>query len=319
MSTAAFAIPGWRREKLQMLRWLAHDGVAGPGVEAMLAAALGDDDWEIRVTAMLAAARLSAEPLAAAVARIALPEQPEDGVTSHERRALLALRDAVLARLGMPRDRPTPKGIAEAVDGDVAGLPPGLDAFVYALTHPLPDMVLAPPEMAAVESGSAGPMLADGSLLAWVPPVPHWLGEAEIRSAWRPNPPRRETPAAGFYIDAEPRGEATLAEAEAAATVVADRLGLPVALPSQTQWEMAARGPDGRRFPWGANARPQARMDLSPWNVAGVTGGPGEWTERPVNSGQGIMVSGTISIVPALSKDRDPAISSRFRFVYRAL
>ena len=201
---ALFSLPGWRREKLQVMRWLGRDGPAGGESESLLARALGDADWEIRVTAMLAAARLGFDRLARPVARLALPERPAEGVTSRESRLLRALRDAALARLGEPFDRQLPDGVEAAIGGEVDGLPPGLAAFAHALIHPLPAEIPPPPETPGVTWATDGPRLADNHLLAWIPPLPHWLGEAELRGA-APNPPRRVAPAAGFFIDAEPR------------------------------------------------------------------------------------------------------------------
>ena len=75
--TAPFPAQGGRRERLQLLRWIGAGGTApdGEGVAAVVAGGLADDDWEVRATAMLAAARIGATPLVRAVARIALPDE----------------------------------------------------------------------------------------------------------------------------------------------------------------------------------------------------------------------------------------------------
>lgn len=140
-----FALPGWRREKLQALRWLGSLGTATRAAEPTLVRALGDHDWEIRMTAMLAAGRLGTARLAARIAKLEMPEGVRAGLTPPESRLLLALRDACLLHLGAGRGRRLPDGVAAAVLGDSSGLPPQHRAFVCALTEPLSDELPAPP------------------------------------------------------------------------------------------------------------------------------------------------------------------------------
>ena len=198
---ALFSVPGFRREKLQVLRWMILDGAPGDAIAGALGRALADPDWEIRVTAMLTAARAGAVGLAREIAQMALPGRSRDGLTDAERRLALALRDACLERLGASTHPRLPQSVRAALDGDASALPPELAAFMAALSEPLPEPE-PPPPVAGVRLGPAGPALDDGTLLIYVPAVPHWLGDAGLR---QPQPVRRATPARGFYVEAEPR------------------------------------------------------------------------------------------------------------------
>lgn len=310
-----FALPGWRREKLQVLRWLGRDAAgSGERMAALLARALADPDWEVRASAMICAGRVGARSLRPMIARLALPDTSASGAARRERGALLALRDAVLAQLGAPRDRALPEGVVEALAGDYGRLPGDLAPFVHALAEPLPDQ-FAETQARGVVWASTGPRLTNGRLLAWVAPVTHWLGDATLRRA-EPNPPRQVLPAQGFFIDAERRGPAVYADAQAAAQAEARRLDRPVSLPPPDLWEMAARGPDGRRFTWGANAEPSARVDLSPWGVAGIASGPGEWLAGIDPTGSPLAAGGSDSPAMAARKRTSAFNLLCFRFIY---
>lgn len=300
-AAALFAVSGWRREKLQIMRWWMRDRPADPTrVEGALARALSDPDWEIAVTAMLAAGTLRLAGLARAVARARLPETKSEGVTHDEARMILALRDAVLVRLGGPGGKALPPGVEAVLDGDPDGLPAGLRDTAAALSQPLP--VGTPPQPApGVIFGPAGPALADGALLTWVPPGAYRLGTALAPRGTVPNPPHRVRLDHGFYIDSQPRPAVPLAAAQAEAR----RLG--GCLPAPDRWEMAARGADGRRYPWGMNAgKPTG---LSPLGLAGLTCGPGEWLD-PGPGEPPLVAGGAASPVPA---NRLPSLASESR------
>lgn len=126
--------------------------------------------------------------------------------------------------------------------------------------------------------------------------TPHRVGEDPQRVAWKRGRPRDER------LD-HPAVLVSHAEAEAYCTWWGeqyDRIGM---LPTEAQWERAARGDDGRAYPWGdtfaagrGNTRESgfgdtiavATLGASPHGVHDVGGNVAEWT-RGVVDGEAIV------------------------------
>ncbi len=158
-----------------------------------------------------------------------------------------------------------------------------------AVLNALLDAGLEDEALAAAPRERPGPGGALGRLLLERDPSPPGhlrLGVDAEGHAWLPEHP-------ALMVD--------LAGAEAHAAWVAAREGLPWRLPDELEWERAARGADGRTFPWGEqldptwawhrNSHPEgaeigpkpvgaAPVDEGPFGVADLAGGCREWTRN---------------------------------------
>ncbi len=271
-------------DRRQVLRWLMQDQAeSNAAIEAVLQAALIDPDWEVRASALIGVARFRAVSLAESVATCPLPRVSRLGPVKLDRQMLFAVKQAVLWSL---TDEALPETPPEGVKPWrwwhirrlVLGLPPSVFDHAFLLLHSLTTPLPAAPRPAmlpaGVEETSTGYRLIDSDIeLSWVPSLPHWLGDEGLAN----NPPRRET-LEGFFIarDVIRQAEAPLVTDSASLQhhleTLSRRSGAQLLLPTPTQWESAARGPDGRRFPWGIGYESTWFWRASPWGLVNLFG-----------------------------------------------
>ncbi len=295
-------------DRRQVLRWmLADQSEPNEAVQAVVQAALEDPDWEVRATALIACARFGLLPLAEHVSRCSLPTVSRLGPVKLDRDMLFAIKQAVLwSFMKEPLPETAPGSLKPwrwwHIRRLVLGLPPAREDHAFLLVHALatPQPVVPTPERlpAGVEETATGYRLAGTDLaLAWVPPVPHWLGDEGL-----PENPLRQQAQPGFFIarDVLRRGDEpellAVNGAEGRLVELGLESGAHLGMPSAAQWEAAARGTDGRRFPWGNGYEAGWMWRGSPWGLLGLFG------ESPCHCLEGRLAGGekVVSIAQAV-------------------
>lgn len=306
-------IPDFRYRR-QTLRWLLREQPeAGPAEVATLAAALRDADWEVRATAVLAAARWRARDVLPLIRACDL--EPRGGLGPNRFDAAILRETCRLAEhllLGGPVLKAAPDAapndrlrarLCQAIAGQPVEPPDHASVLILALTEPVPSDIPEPPSPLPPEivRDAAGWKLAAADLpLRWIPPVPCWLGD-DLPGMLAPRALERVRPKTGFFL-AEglvPDWTGTFDEARKLCEALGGRL------PTADEWERAARGPDGRVFPWGNGMDRDASTALSPWGCRDLIGEVGQWTSTVGPSGQP-LVCGTSSRGCAARAPRDP-------------
>lgn len=127
--------------------------------------------------------------------------------------------------------------------------------------------------------------------------------ERALRHAWR----SRRAPAGR---EAHPVVLVSYEDAEAYGRWLSERTGETWRLPSEIEWEKAARGSDGRRFPWGNEFDPQRLnshdagpfdtlpvgsfpQSASPYGALDMAGQVFEWTATPAGPGRHVVKGGS--------------------------
>ena len=251
-----FGLLGPPAARRQLIRELAATPPASrPRQLEVVRAALHDDDWEVRWSAVLAAYDLRLGELLADIRQC----PRADRAHRVDREILEAVREAVGRRLaGCAPTLPGAVRVLAILDGaqephDRAW------ALIGALRRPLP---ATEPEPAPKG-------------FCTVPAVLHHLGDPDVPGA----PPRAVVPATPIVIHREVVPDLPAEGVPAALAELSAQLRMPLRLPLPDELEMAVRGPDGRRHPWGnGRARRTAEIE-SPWGLHGPLAGP-EWVAR---------------------------------------
>jgi hypothetical protein len=301
MATPEQLAPEQRRQALRRL--LRDFTTSHPALDEVLRASLRDTDAEVRMTAVLAAARLRAREVLPALHTADIPAALKHLEDPRERRALEQLwrgvirylQERQLPSLLVPGRDPL-KPLRDVVEGSVE-VTDATSLLIHSLCTPLTlgrrPRVLPP---GIIEQNGQYRLRHSGLELQWVAPVDHWLGANPVRRV------RSE----GFFMARFPV-DCSLTSWMGKALpirVVPDRertwLGsfeearrlcenfsriekIQLRPPTLDEWEMAARGPDGRRHAWGNLSAHQGERSPSPWGVEDLMGDVPEWTFDPEN------------------------------------
>jgi hypothetical protein len=302
--SVTFSLVGSESQKRQVLRWMMRQNrETNPSIDAVLRTALDDPDWETRATAMLAVGRLRSAAVLPQIRNVQLPEKRREGVDDSDRRVLDSLREGVLALLAgtpLPPLSRAPLNSRDTVRAHIlrciAGQPVAWHErfFLWALTLTQP---FDPPDLAP-SSLPQGVILDDqdrfmlGEIeLAWIPPVACWLGD-DLDKPRIPNPIRLMQPGAGFFIALEPVENSALATIEEVAAYcvhLSSQFGCVVRIPFADEWELAVRGTDGRRYPFGNAYDANGLTQPSVWGLEQPVTVP-QWAL--LEDGQAVIVGG---------------------------
>jgi hypothetical protein len=344
--SVAFKDLGDARMRRQIVRWLGHEyHEPTPAIVETLRSALGDQDWEVRVGAMIVSARVRATALRGAVRETVLPSANQHGLSERDIRVLVATRIIAAESLAsanpddMDRAQVILRQLSDAprhLVRSVLGLPVEQRDAAWLLLHalaapneladPLPDPL--PPGLTLHDRRA---WLAGIIEMCWVSPQAHLVGGDHLQHEHPPKPLdlREHTPAGGFFIARRPLSSAaalqlglgpfparapsdtslaarlgdmpepplalSCAEALTLCENISARTGATVTLPTADELECAARGTDGRRFPWGNGLEKADGRVRSPHGIERFHAPIAQWTKTHDDRGVPLVLGGPLS------------------------
>ena len=325
LSTAVFSgliQPELRR---QVLRWIIRGSQSSnQSIDQVLHAALQDPDPEVRVTAVLAAARLGAKNLIPDLRKAEIPTSTGLGADERDRFFYEKLRQTTVRYLliepPFTGQQPDEKLLQfqKAISGALT-VQDDATLLLHSLMAPvqLGDKPSHLPDGVEEHEGSYR-LRRSGLVLRWIAPIAHWLGEDSTRAPV-PNPVRQVHAFSGFFIAESPVSSRLASwtsetnrqsppldsvdsqsflcgyeEAVYLCEVLGHPDGVQLGLPTADQWEMAARGPDGRRYPWGNSLPQDGVLQPSPWRVKATVGHDAEWTTDQGPQNTRIVCGGSV-------------------------
>lgn len=316
------------RLRRQIVRWMGREyHEVTPGILEALRSALRDDDWEVRVSALLVCARLRAAALRSAMREATLPAPNQHGLSDRDVRLLVAARIIAVEALGSANaddvDRAqvilrqladVPRHLVRSVLGLPIDQRDGAWLLLHALSTPyeLADPLPKLPAGLTMREGKI--WLANAVEMSWVSPHPHLLGGDHTAGArgGDESSVREHTPGRGFFVARFPISAATARqlgletstarahvegevsarlastadaplvltydEAVALCRDLSERGRSIVALPTADELECAARGTDGRRYPWGNGLERLEGRERSPHGIERFAAPAAQWT-----------------------------------------
>ena len=326
----------------QLVRWMGREyGEPSDGVLDVLRTALADDDWEVRASAILVAARLHATALQPEVRDVALPPAGQWGIDEGDAEALVTMRAAAAALLAAHAE---PSIALRTVESEYPSLHHDLAALVRAdtgqpatpaqlLLHalvtptpvrdPLPSAVppgievrddrawitdteiemiwLAPGRF--ILGGDGTPGSGTAVVRNWILPRGIFISRRPLRAsdvaqcgvpapASDPVDPEIEM---RVRLVTDPPLVLTYAHAVETCAALAWAVGAPIRMPGADALECAARGADGRRYPWGNGMQRLTGREASPTLLERFAAPVAQWTATPADAAEPLTMGGPTS------------------------